>query len=131
LKNIEVDLDVYKALTLLLETEETTYNDVLRALLKLPGMVELPAEAANSAMSGWMSKNVMFPNGTIFRATFKGNDYQAEIENDSLIYDGNAYNSLSEAAIAVTKSQRNGWTFWECKLPHQTRWKECVSLRKK
>jgi hypothetical protein len=120
--NIEIDFDVYKALTALRESEDVTYNDVIRSLLNIKTEEVKPV--------GWFSKGVFFPNGTEFRATFKNMPYEAKVQEKLLIYDEVIYNTLSEAAFAITKTPRNGWDFWECKVPND-RWRKCSDLRKK
>jgi hypothetical protein len=125
---IEVDFDVYKAITLRRPTEEVSENDILRELLKLPTHKASPP-AANAAPGDWFSKGVRFPSGTEFRATYKGQAYLARIENGSLILNGKKHNSLSAAAVSITGSAVNGWNFWECRVPGGA-WKSINTLRK-
>lgn len=119
--SIEIDFEVYKALTILRDSEEITHNDVIRNLLNL--------KTEEVREEGWFSKGIFFPNGTEFRATFKNLPYEAKIQNKLLIYNGNSCKSLSEAAFAITHTPRNGWDFWECRLPDH-RWEKCADLRK-
>ncbi len=39
MKSVDIDFEVYKGLTSLLVSEDDTYNDVIRRLLKLPAPV--------------------------------------------------------------------------------------------
>jgi len=124
---IDVDFEAYKALTVLRETESMTYNDVVRRLLKLGRSAAVqPASAQNGANF----KGVFFPEGTQFRATYKGRTYTAEIKEsvwkDS---DGTMRNSPSEAAVKITGKNWNGWRFWYCQFPGETSWKLMDSLR--
>lgn len=126
---IDVDFEVYKALTVLRETEDVTPNDVLRRLLKLPS--ERVSSKKEVVGSGWSYRGIVFPNGTMFRKTYKNKIYTAEVVNNQLLLDGKAMKSPSEAAMAVTKTTVNGWTFWQCKFPDSSRWLALSRLRAK
>lgn len=129
---IEIDFDVYKALTVLRETESVTYNDVIRGLLGLgrADAAHSPSEATGGAPAGdWVQKGVRFPEGTEFRATYKGAAYYGKVEGGRLFVDGKAATSPSEAAWLVTKTNVNGWNFWECRLPGESRWRLIKGLR--
>ncbi|MGC9953594.1 MAG: hypothetical protein ABSD21_04880 [Rhizomicrobium sp.] len=125
---IEVDFEVFKQLTARRETEETTYNEVIRQLLKLPPQRATESARAPSQLLGWTSKGVLFPNGTEFRATYKGTSYSAKVEGNKLLLNDKAMNSPSEAATAITKNSVNGWVFWECKRPNEGRWRRLDSI---
>lgn len=123
---IDVDFEVYKELTFRRPTESTSYNEVIRKLLGLnpqTGMV------SNESSQAWEYKGAHFPNGTDFRATYKGRTYLAKIEGGTLIYNGTPMNSPSEAAHAVTGTGVNGWKFWECRLPGASKWRSIEALR--
>lgn len=111
---IDTDFDVYKSLTNLRETEDVTYNDVLRRLLKLP---PLSVDKVSSKELAWASKGYRFSEGTEFLATYGGRQYLAEIKKGKLMYDGKPYNSLSGAAKEITGGHRNGWDFWMGRAP--------------
>ena len=126
---IEVDFDVYKALTLRRPTESVTANDVLRELLGLPRAshvsysAQMPAAIVPPTDPGaWISKGVRFPHGTEFRAHYKGETHLARVEKGALVYNNKRYDSPSAAAMAITGSPVNGWTFWECRMPGQAAW---------
>ena len=124
---IEVDFEVFKALTSRRATEEVTYNDVIRGLLEL---VARPAPRVVPIQQGATFKGVFFPDGTLFRAVYKGQTYTAEIKNGSWIgSDGLARNSPSEAAVKITKKNWNGWRFWHCKRPGDPGWQLIDNLR--
>jgi hypothetical protein len=107
---IEVDFEVFKALTARRESEEVTNNDVIRRLLKL-GALTSPVPV--SLERGATYKGVFFPDATQFRATYKGRAYLAEIKNGSWVgSDGAVRNSPSEAAVKITGKNWNGWRFW-------------------
>lgn len=130
--HIEIDFDVWKALTFLRESEDTTFSDVLRQVLKLNGVaavtgVPLPAEA----LTGATFKGVFLPDGTLLRVTYKGQMYAAEIKNGRWIdHEGVRRNSPSEAAGAISNTQVNGWRFWEVKRPRDGRWRRLDMLKK-
>lgn len=148
---IEIDFDVFKALTALRENEAVTYNHVLRRLLKLPqsashdepGLAPLFAEMIgnspqkrvggsptalgsllSAALQGAWYNNVFFPEGTHFRATYKGRTYLAEIKNGLWVdQDGIIRNSPSDAASAISGTNVNGWRFWHARRPEDKEWR--------
>ncbi len=141
---IDIDFEVYKQLTNLRETEDDTYNEVIRRLLKLPaseiapriGEVDIPGlPAVGNALKGeasgvWFS-NIFFPNGTVFRATYKGKAYSAHIRNSEWIDQlGQVKTSPSDAAGAISGTNVNGWRFWFFKRPHDEDWARMDTLRR-
>jgi hypothetical protein len=134
MRTIEVDFDVFKALTLRRPTESVTENDVLRELL---GLSPAPRNAsrAPSAIApqidpdSWLSKGVRFPAGTEFRAHYKGETHLARVEKGALVLGGKRYDTPSAAAMTITNSPTNGWTFWECRTPGQANWRMIKTLR--
>ncbi|WP_338425167.1 hypothetical protein [Sphingopyxis kveilinensis] len=146
---IDVDFDVYKALTLLRRTEDDTYNDVLRRLLTIGEEVTaskkerdelrnspvnaLGAILANQIGSGpgaWIG-NVFFPDGTRFRATYKGKTYRAEIRDELWIDEnGKVRRSPSDAAGAISGTKVNGWRFWYARRPADNDWHRLDELRR-
>ena len=125
---INVDFEVFKELTFRRQSEEMTENDVLRELLGL----SKPAENAPSTDGGgaaWVSKGVLFPHGTAFRATYKGQQFTAVVKNGALVMSGERFRSPSAAAVSITRKPVNGWRFWECLLPGTTKWRLAADLR--
>src|SRR4051812_28263485 len=116
---LDVDFDVYKALTVRRATEDVTYNDVLRELLELG---EKPAPTASPKIAGWTWKGVFLPNGTELRAEYKGTAYTAKIVDGSWMQAGQTFGSPSAAAHAITQSGINGWWFWSVKRPGDPAW---------
>lgn len=128
---IEVDFDVLKALMLRRATEQVSYNDVLRDVLKLgPGAAVRPAAVDAGLKGAWTSKGVVFPAGTEFRARYKGEVHTGRVADGALIVNGERYDSPSSAAMSLTDSPVNGWTFWECRRPGDTSWQVIKGLRK-
>ena len=125
---IDVDFDVFKALTLRRETEDVTYNDVLRELLDL-GSTKLVSQPRASGGGGCTFKGVFLPNGTQLRVTYKGALYRAEIRDGHWLDEaGTPRSSPSDAATAITGTQVNGWRFWEVKRPNDPAWRKLVAL---
>jgi hypothetical protein len=75
-------------------------------------------------------KGVFFPEGTQFRATYKGRTHVAEIKGGAWVgSDGTTRTSPSEAAVKITGKSWNGWRFWHCKRPDDTAWHLIDNLR--
>jgi hypothetical protein len=140
---VEIDFEVFKALTALLKDEGDTYNEAIRRLLTLPASdlsVEPPSfEPAGisgqvngllGASSGVWYSNNFFPDGTLFRATYKGQTYYAQIK-DGIWTDGygSSRTSPSDAAAAISNTNVNGWKFWFAKRPFDVDWQRMDSLR--
>jgi hypothetical protein len=97
--SIEVDFEVFKNRR---TTESVSHNDVIRAALRLS---PLPAQAekTGNVPKGASFKGVFFPEGTLFRATYKGRSYTAEIQDGAWVgSDGTTRTSPSEAAVKIT-----------------------------
>lgn len=170
---IEIDFEVFKALTARRESESDSYNAVIRRLLSLSsqpnalaafaegkalGAVNALAEGRPASRKGglfgadpkrnalaegnpntktiaqflggvWYG-NVHFPEGTKFRATYKGQTYFAEISNGQWTgADGMIRNSPSDAASAISKTNVNGWRFWYVQLPGDPSWRRLDELK--
>lgn len=133
---VEIDFDVFKALTIRRASEEITYNHVLRELLGLGQKAQHPsattssaAAASESTSADWISKGVRFPVGTDFRSSYKGHSILGKVSSGSLQVNGKSYDSPSAAAVAVTGNPVNGWVFWECRLPGASSWRIIKSMR--
>jgi len=129
MRTIEVDFDVYKALTLRRPSENVTENDVLRELLRLPPKQQVAAPTSSPAQGDWVAKAIRFPAGTEFRANYKGETHLARVDNGALVLNGERFDTPSSAAMSITKGPVNGWTFWECRLPGQAHWQMIKTLR--
>ncbi len=132
--SIDIDFDVWKAITNLRKTPEVAENDVLRELLGLSLAKSFKAQSDGAAQSSvgipWVWKGVTFPHGTEFRVEYGGRKYYAKVEDGAIVYDGKRYKSPSPAAKAVTGNSVNGWTFWECRMPGKNAWVSLGKLRK-
>jgi len=129
--SIEIDFEVFKEITNRRSTEEITPNDVLRGLLSLPPRKEGDNDESRK-MGGtpWVTKNITFPHGAEFKATYKGKEYLGVVNNGALEVGGNRFSSPSAAAMSITNTPVNGWTFWECREPGQKIWKVMKEYRR-
>jgi hypothetical protein len=131
-QSIDIDFDVYKALTVRRSSESDTYNDVLRGLLNLPPLEKRTRSAEPTEGMAWVSKGVVFPDGTEFRATYKGQNVTARVARGRLRGAGDKVaSSLSQAARLVTQNSVDGWSFWEVKRPSDLKWQRAGALRQK
>lgn len=137
---LSVDFDVYKAIFARRASESVTENDVLRELLGLPprrfedGDVSAPPQPAavseGTSPEDWVAKGVRFPVGTDFRATHKGKTFVGRVQGGALVVDERTHDSPSAAAVAITGNAVNGWRFWECRLPGESKWQQIDNLRR-
>jgi hypothetical protein len=132
MNTIEIDFDVYKALTLRRASEEVTHNDVLRELLKLgPKNGTRSTPPSPPQVEGdWETKGIRFPAGTEFRASYKGRTILGRVEGAALVVNGQRFDSPSAAAMSITGNAVNGWTFWECRIPGKNSWQMIKSVRR-
>ena len=131
---IEIDFDVFKALTNLRPSEDVSNNDVLRQLLKLPAVVKPPMQSnlQNRAGRPWLVSGTSFPEGSEFVVEHKGKQRSGVVKNGKLVLDdGFAFTTPSAAAVHVTGKNVNGWRFWKCKLPNATQYALIEQLRGK
>jgi hypothetical protein len=104
------------------------YNDVIRAALKLPR----PAKAAANGGKAWAVSDAGIPEGSEFRANYKGKIYSGAVRNGHLeLNDGSRFSTPSAAAGYITKTNVTGWRFWRCKLPGQSEYVLFERLRGK
>ncbi|MCD6580630.1 MAG: DUF2924 domain-containing protein [Desulfuromusa sp.] len=128
--NIEIDFDVFKELTSRRTIESISYNDVLRDILGLKPLNEPELKSDVAVLKqGWTSKGVTFPEGTEFRAEYKGQTIVGRVESGLMVVNGKRFDSPSSAAGSITDNSVNGWTFWECRFPGDVTWRLIKSLR--
>ena len=128
---IEIDFDVFKALTQRRPSEEVTENDVLRSLFGLPARNEVPPSKIPPSAGDWVVKGVRLPAGTELRAHYKGETYLARVEDGALSLNGQKFDSPSAAAMSITGNPVNGWIFWEYRRPGTAAWQMLKTLRAK
>lgn len=134
---IEVEFDVLKALMAQRESEDVSYNDVIRKMLqdsgKLPESVKpkMTPPAVVALADDWIYKGVRFPVGTEFRADYKGERHYGRVDRGGMIVNGERATSPSQAAYIITKNAVNGWRFWECRFPGESGWIVLRDVRRK
>ena len=126
---IEIDFEVFKTLTAMRESENTTYNDVLRRLLNLPQPTQAPAPTGAVSGRSFIAESVEFPHGTEFRMKHKGQWFTAKVSDGCLVQDGKGFTSVSKPACEITRTSVNGWKFWECRFPGHADWQSIDTLR--
>jgi hypothetical protein len=124
---VEIDFEVFKALTAKRVDESHTYNDVIRELLGLTSDSSNAAKEGAAGVAGgkrnFESRDLSLPHGTLLRATYKGRSYAARIEDGRWIDDeGVEHSSPSAAARHITGNNVNGLRFWQGKRPNDTGW---------
>jgi hypothetical protein len=113
---IDIDFEVFKELTNRRASENVTYNDVVRSMLKL----SKPSKSAGSTLNGsrpWVVSDTTFPAGSEFMTEYKGKTYSGLVRDGKLHLDGHTFSTPSAAGRHVTGSNVNGWRFWKCRLP--------------
>lgn len=139
MQTIEIDFQVFKALTAMREDESITYNDVIRRLLDLAPVTKANgvATAAAGLVAGlaaglylpFQSRGLELPHGTLLRATYKGRQLSARVDNGRWIdSEGRQHASPSAAAKSVTNTNVNGLRFWEAQLPGASNWQKLEFL---
>lgn len=128
---LTVSLDTYKALTLLLQSEQDTYENVISRLLVAARKAEQLPQAGALApdMARWFEYGVELPVGTQLRRKYKGQEYVATVQLNGLELNGKLHNSLSAAGYAVTGYNLNGWDFWQFLNPQSGKWEAIGILR--
>lgn len=143
MQQIVIDFEVWKALTARLENETDSYNEAIRRLLNLPaaevgarpGEIDYPGlpdalALPSGPINGVWFSNVFLPDGTAFRATYKGKTHRAQILNSQWVDElGRARTSPSDAATAITGTNVNGWRFWFVRRPFDEDWQRMDALK--
>ena len=108
---IDIDFEVFKDLTSRRASEDVTYNDVVRNLLKLSKLSNPAGSTANGSRP-WVVSDTSFPAGSDFMADYKGKTYSGLVKEGKLqLSDGRIFSTPSAAAVHVTGSNVNGWRF--------------------
>jgi hypothetical protein len=124
MKRIEIEFEVYKMLTAMLETEQTTYSDVIRRLAR--STARKPSQTSGKS---FIADGVEFPHGTEFRMRHKGRWFTATVSDGALVQNGKGHGSVSKPACEITGTSVNGWKCWECRFPGHTDWQSIDTLR--
>jgi hypothetical protein len=124
---IDVDFDVFKALTAMRRAENHTYNDVLRELLDIKDSSNISEKSDISDELtqdfGLHSRGLFLPENTKLKAVYKGKEYHARVRDGMIVNKtGTTFTSPSGAASSITQTTVNGWRFWQAKRPNDTDW---------
>ncbi|MEG8222951.1 DUF4357 domain-containing protein [Sphingomonas sp. HH69] len=132
---IDVSLEVFKALTARLSYDGQSYSDLIRDLLAQDSPLEADSmgesdygtdhsvfmKQANEG--GFASRKLWLPHRTELRARYRQREYRARIDNNAWLDEGgNHHSSPSAAAYAITGNNVNGLRFWEARLPTGSTW---------
>ncbi len=133
LTTIDIDLDVYKAIQKNLKSFDETPNEVLRRILEIDTEhSDKNISFTSSALSNqkyYLWKGTNFSVGLKLRKNYKQSLLQAEIIEKGFFHDGIIFNSPSAAAVHATKTQVDGWKFWEYFDAKSNQWKLLDKLR--
>jgi predicted CopG family antitoxin len=131
MSQIDIEFDVFKELTNRRRTEEVTYSDVLRELLKLPKPTGKSILVTANGRP-WLVRGVTFPVGSEFMADYRGKTYSGTVKDGKLeLSEGGKFRTPSAAAMYITKTNVDGWRFWKCKLPGASQFVLLETLRGK
>jgi hypothetical protein len=128
--------------------EASTFRDadaedvIIRALNQMARSSQISKSGGGEELS-WngspadlVTQGGRVPHGSKLRATYKGKEYRARVEDGVVVWNGQTFSSLSEAAVAVVQSKtpsrttENGWRFWQIKTPNG-QWRPGLELRDK
>jgi hypothetical protein len=128
---IEVDFEVYKALTVRRRDENDTYSDVIRRLLGLASLRPDRHKSVTPHQLPISLSHLKLPDGTELRARYKKQVFRASIQSGQIVLEsGTRHKSPSSAAVAITHTSVNGWIFWEARPPGETTWKLLKTFKK-
>ena len=111
------------------ESEDTTYNDVLRRMLELPQVKPVSSPESHITGRSFIADGVEFPHGTEFRMRHKGRWFTASVSDGCLVQNGKGFSSVSKPACEIAHTSVNGWKYWECRFPGHTEWQSIDTLR--
>lgn len=114
-------------------------EDVIIRLLKGSGETKssVKVDSDSKKKADLVSHSGRVPDGSKLRATYKGQEFLAEIRNGKVLWEGREFSSLSRAAVAVIQSTgsdrptENGWRFWEIKSPGYNKWRSGLKFQNK
>ena len=138
---IEIDFEVFKALTVRREHENVSYNDVLRGLLGIAGasvqigaqdLKENPIKAFSSSdnVNGYAYRGGFLPNGTKLKALYKNRIYNAEIVDGAWVSEDGIKHATPTAAVThITHTTSNAGRFWSAKRPGDLDWRRLNEIQ--
>jgi hypothetical protein len=128
---IEIDFDLYKAIVANSHYFNEQPNDVLKRLIRLKNENSISALPENNQTqsAGLLVRGNVLKNGLNLQKRYKGKLYEAKVLNGYIEMAGNKYPSPSSAGIAITKSNVNGWRFWNYFDEKENKWKVLETLK--
>jgi hypothetical protein len=76
------------------------------------------------------AEGVVFPEGTAFLAWYKDRPYWGHVKDGAIELNGEAFPSVSAAAVKITGRPTNGWDFWQAKPPGKSEFVRISKLRR-
>lgn len=74
-------------------------------------------------------EGVIFPEGTNFLVWYKDRAYYGKVVDGKIEVMGERFDTVSAAAVKITKRPTNGWDFWKCKRPTDSDFIKISTLR--
>lgn len=87
-----------------------------------------PDDIPTPAVRGYQWKSLFLPDGTLLRTVFGGKNHHSLVENDSILYNGQAV-SPSGFINAVGGMRRSAWRCTWILLPETKEWKLADTMR--
>ena len=112
------------------QSPEDAYQDKDFQSPERLGRVEQKSAKNSGGCVSWEVESVVFPDGTKFRAKYKGYFYYGKVRNGTMTLDEKEFVSPCEAALTITRTPIDGWLFWDCKLPEQVSWMNISEFKK-
>lgn len=110
-------------------------EDVIERLLDKTEQDDSGSQDSRSSGADLVTRGGRIPHGSKLRATYKGSEYHARVDDGKIVWNGQRFDSPSKAAIAVIQSTgtdrqaENGWRFWEVQTPGSGKWRPAKSLQ--
>jgi len=136
---IEIDFDIHRAI----ENERRDFGEppylALRRLLKLSEVPRISPKTEDTESTGrsWRSHGVEIPHGSEARMSYLrgAQQFSGRFVDGQLVINGRAFSTLSDAASSLartgsgSRTQLDGWKYWEVKLLGQDQWVPIRRLR--
>ncbi|TXL70748.1 hypothetical protein FHP25_33245 [Vineibacter terrae] len=130
-KQIEIDIEVYKALEAARISFEETHNDILHRVLKITpsGRTEsIAAPIISPREIAWSRNGVELPEGTRWRLVTTGAERSGHVTAGYFDYQGTKFGSPSGLAMSLYRTKTgkttnlNGWRYIEVSRPGEADW---------
>ena len=126
MRQISIDVDVYKKIEAMRQSFSETHNQILRRHFGLS-----PIETGSKGGSeGLYIKGVHLKSGLKLRKRYKGRMIEAVVGDNGIFCEGNVYPSLAMAAREITQTSINAWIWWEYYDDDSGFWQRLDTLRK-